>query len=55
MRLACLANGIWEITIRFVPKIVAVFLVLLVLGGWMLEEAISFGTLSFQSISDPVE
>jgi len=40
-----------EMTMVFVPKIAAVFLVILILGGWMLEEAVKFGTLSFQSIA----
>jgi flagellar biosynthetic protein FliQ len=41
-----------EMTLVFVPKIGAVFLVLLVLGSWMLEEAVSFATMSFESIGD---
>jgi flagellar biosynthetic protein FliQ len=41
-----------EMTLVFVPKIGAVFLVLLVLGGWMLEEAVSFASLSFESIAE---
>jgi flagellar biosynthetic protein FliQ len=44
-----------EMTMVFVPKIVAVFVVLLVLGSWMLEAAITFGTLAFQSIGTPVQ
>jgi flagellar biosynthetic protein FliQ len=41
-----------EMTLVFVPKIGAVFLVLLVLGSWMLEEAVSFATMSFESIGE---
>jgi len=41
-----------EMTLVFVPKIVAVFLVLLLLGGWMLEQAVSFGTASFSSAAE---
>jgi flagellar biosynthetic protein FliQ len=41
-----------EMTLVFVPKIGAVFLVLLVLGSWMLEEAVSFASMSFESIGD---
>ena len=40
-----------EMTLVFVPKISAVFLVLLLMGSWMLEQAMAFGTQSFQSIS----
>jgi flagellar biosynthetic protein FliQ len=40
-----------EMTLVFVPKILAVFLVMLVLGGWMLEQAVTFGTASFESIA----
>jgi flagellar biosynthesis protein FliQ len=41
-----------EMTMVFVPKICAVFLVLMMLGSWMVEEAISFASLSFESIAD---
>ena len=41
-----------EMTLVFVPKIAAVFLVILALGGWMLEEAITFASLSFESIAE---
>ena len=41
-----------EMTMVFVPKIGAVFVVLLLLGGWMLEEAIEFGTMAFQSVAE---
>jgi flagellar biosynthetic protein FliQ len=40
-----------EMTLVFVPKITAVFLVLLLMGSWMLEQAVSFGIHSFESIS----
>jgi len=39
-----------EVTLVFVPKIIAVFLVLAVAGGWMLQVAVGFGTAMFQSI-----
>ena len=39
-----------EMTVVFVPKIVAVFLVMAILGSWMLEQLISYGTLCFTSI-----
>ncbi len=39
-----------EVTLVFVPKILAVFLVLAVLGGWMLQVTVAFGTSMFQSI-----
>ena len=41
-----------EMTLVFVPKITAVFLVILLMGSWMLERAIAFGTQSFESISN---
>lgn len=41
-----------EMTLVFVPKIGAVFLVLLVLGSWMVEEAITFASMSFESIGE---
>ncbi len=46
---------IQEMTLVFVPKILAVFLVLLLMGGWMLEQAVNFGTSSFESISEWAE
>jgi len=39
-----------EMTLVFVPKISAVFLVILLMGSWMLEQAMAFGTQSFESI-----
>ncbi len=39
-----------EMTVVFVPKIIAVFLVMAILGSWMLEQLISYGTLCFTSI-----
>lgn len=44
-----------EMTMVFVPKIVSVFVVLLALGGWMMETAVSYGTMMFQSISTPIQ
>ena len=41
-----------EMTIVFVPKIIAVFVVMAVLGGWMLERLVAYGTLCFTSIED---
>jgi len=46
---------IQEITLVFVPKIVSVLLVILLMGGWMLQQAVSFGTSSFESIADWAE
>lgn len=39
-----------EVTLSFIPKMAAVFLVLAALGGWMLQVAVSFGTTMFSSI-----
>ncbi|MDG1481691.1 MAG: flagellar biosynthesis protein FliQ [Myxococcota bacterium] len=41
-----------EMTLVFVPKIIAVFLVVVVMGGWMIEQAVGFGTRCFVSIRD---
>ena len=43
---------IQEMTLVFVPKIIAVFLVLAVGGGAMLSQAVSFGIMTFESIAD---
>ena len=39
-----------EMTLVFVPKIIAVFLVMGLMGGWMMTEAVDFGTRCFLSI-----
>jgi flagellar biosynthetic protein FliQ len=41
---------IQEITLVFVPKILSVFLVLALAGGWMLSRAVDFGIQMFTSI-----
>lgn len=41
-----------EMTIVFVPKIIAVFVLIAIMGGWMLEELVEFGTFCFSSIED---
>ena len=41
-----------EMTIVFVPKIIAVFFMIALLGGWMLEKFVAYGTLCFTSIED---
>ena len=41
-----------EMTLVFVPKILAVFLVIVLLGGWMLDQAVAFGTRCFTAVSD---
>lgn len=40
-----------EMILVFVFKISAVFLVILLMGSWMLEQAMAFGVQSFESIS----
>jgi flagellar biosynthetic protein FliQ len=40
---------IQEMTLVFVPKILTVMLVSVLLGGWMLEQAVVFGQRCFQS------
>ncbi len=39
-----------EMTLVFVPKMLAVFLVLALAGGWMLQMAVAFGTQMFLAI-----
>jgi len=41
-----------EMTLVFVPKILVVFLVLAVAGGWMLDHAVSFGRMCFEAIPE---
>lgn len=41
-----------EMTIVFVPKIIAVFIMIALLGGWMLERLVAYGTLCFTSIEE---
>jgi flagellar biosynthetic protein FliQ len=42
---------IQEQTLSYVPKLVAVFLSLLVLGPWMLAQAVKFARVVFESIA----
>jgi flagellar biosynthetic protein FliQ len=44
-----------EMTIVFVPKIIMVFLLFAVLGGWMLESLVAFSVLCFSSIEQSTE
>jgi len=39
-----------EMTLVFVPKIIAVFLVAALAGGWLLQQTVNFGIETFQSI-----
>jgi len=39
-----------EVTLVFVPKIVAAFLVVAIAGGWMLQVAVGYATQMFLSI-----
>ena len=41
-----------EMTIVFVPKIIAVFILIALFGGWMLQEMVDFGVLCFTSIEN---
>ena len=41
-----------EMTVVFVPKIIAVFIVIALMGSWMLEEMVRYGTLCFTSIEE---
>jgi len=46
------ATQIQEVTLSFVPKALAVGLVLLLSGNWMLHELVSFTTSLFAQIPD---
>jgi flagellar biosynthesis protein FliQ len=39
-----------EVTLSFIPKMAAVFVVLALMGGWMMQIAVGFGTTMFLSI-----
>ncbi len=39
-----------EMTLVFVPKIGAVFLVLMLAGGWMMDQAVHFARTNFSSV-----
>ena len=41
-----------EMTVVFVPKIFAVFIVMAILGSWMMEQLVEYGTFCFTSIED---
>lgn len=45
---------IQEVTLVFVPKMLAVFGMLAAAGGWMLKTMVSFGVVMFQGMSDPL-
>jgi flagellar biosynthetic protein FliQ len=42
---------IHEMTLVFVPKIIAVFLVISVMGPWMLDQMVNFSERIFMSVS----
>ena len=44
-------TSIQEQTLTFVPKIVAVFLTLMLLGGWMLDKMVDFMTKLWNNFS----
>jgi flagellar biosynthetic protein FliQ len=44
-----------EMTLVFVPKILAVLMVLAVMGGWMMDHAVNFGQRCFQAIGETRE
>ena len=41
-----------EMTIVFIPKLIAVFVAVLLMGGWMLEQFVFFGTTCFESAAE---
>lgn len=42
---------IHEMTLVFVPKIMAVFGLMVLLGPWMLDQAVHFGTRAFEAVA----
>ena len=40
-----------EATLVFIPKLASVFLVLVLMGSWMLQTLVAFGRQSFESIA----
>jgi flagellar biosynthetic protein FliQ len=44
------ASQINEATLSFVPKIIAVFVVLVLAGGWILEELVGFAVALYERI-----
>lgn len=42
-----------EVTLVFVPKILCVFAVMAIAGGWMIQIMVNFGTQMFLSIATP--
>ena len=41
-----------EMTLVFVPKIASVVIVMVLLGGWMLQTAVTFGVNTWESIAN---
>lgn len=46
---------IQEMTLTFIPKLLAIFLVIVMLGSWMLAVLVEFGVTLFSSIPDLVK
>lgn len=44
------ATQIQEVTLTFIPKFAAMIAIIIILGGWMLEQMVTFTTEIFQSI-----
>lgn len=44
-----------EMTLVFVPKILAVFLVLAIAGGWMLDHTVTFAVMCFEAIPETTQ
>lgn len=41
-----------EMTLVFIPKLIAVFLAILLMGGWMLDRFVFLGTTCFESAAE---
>lgn len=46
---------IQEQTLTFVPKIIAVFIVLLISGGWMIDQITQFTESTYDTVSEMVK
>ncbi|NPV84686.1 MAG: flagellar biosynthesis protein FliQ [Anaerolineae bacterium] len=49
------ATQVNEITLTFVPKIAATILVLIILGGWMLQQIVTYTTNIFVNLPNLVK
>ncbi len=48
------ATSINEVTLSFIPKVIAIVLILLILGSWMLQQLLTFTSNLFTSLPNLV-